>query len=186
MTVDYTPEEMMIVETSRRIPDGTVCFVGVGRPTLAAGLARTTRTPNVVLVFESGAIGAKPTRPPHSIADGELAETADMVVPTPEMFAYWLGGGKIDVGILGTAQIDPYGNLNSTIVGPSYEHPKVRLPGAGGAPEIATAAHTTFVLAPHQRRVFVSNSTSVPRSVMEMPGGVGSGSAYRELVCSWW
>lgn len=154
MMTEYTPEEMMIVEVSRRIPDGSVCFVGVGRPTLAAGLARSTRAPNVTLVFESGAIGAKPTRPPHSIADSELAETADFVVSTPEMFAYWLGGGHIDIGILGAAQIDRHGNINSTVVGP-YDRPTVRLPGAGGAPEIAGASTATFVMAPHQARIFV-------------------------------
>src|SRR6059058_2754893 len=136
---------MIAVEAARRLRDGMVCFVGIGLPSLAANLARRTHAPGAVLMYESGPIGSKPTVPPLSIGDGELAETADFTVPVPEMFAYWLQGGRIDVGFLGAAQIDRAGNLNSTVIG-DYERPRVRLPGAGGAPEIATSVRDVFVL----------------------------------------
>ncbi|MGH3050861.1 MAG: CoA-transferase subunit beta [Gaiellaceae bacterium] len=152
---DYSPDEMMAVEAARRLADGTVCFVGIGLPSLAANLARRTHAPGCVLVYESGTIGSKPRALPLSIGDGELAETADAVVSVPEMFAYWLQGGRIDVGFLGAAQIDRRGNLNSTVVGP-YEAPRVRLPGGGGAPEIATGVRDVFVMLRHTRRAFVS------------------------------
>ena len=151
---DYTADEMMAVEAARRLRDGTVCFVGIGLPSLAANLARATHAPGCVLVYESGTIGAKPRELPLSIGDGELAETADAVVSVPEMFAYWLQGGRIDVGFLGAAQIDRFGNLNSTVIGP-YEAPKVRLPGGGGAPEIATSAREVFVMLRQTPRAFV-------------------------------
>jgi glutaconate CoA-transferase, subunit B len=150
----YSQDEMMAVEAARRLHDGTVCFVGIGLPSLAANLARRTHAPGCVLVYESGTIGAKPTMLPLSIGDGELAETADAVVSVPEMFAYWLQGGRIDVGFLGAAQIDRHGNLNSTVIGP-YDTPKVRLPGGGGAPEIATGARDIFVLLRQTLRTFV-------------------------------
>ena len=150
----YTSDEMMTVEAARRIGDGTVCFVGIGLPSLAVNLARRTHAPRAVLIYESGPIGAKPTVPPLSIGDGELAETADFTVPVPEMFAYWLQGGRIDVGFLGAAQIDRHGNLNSTVIG-DYERPTVRLPGAGGAPEIATSVREVFVLLRQSPRTFV-------------------------------
>jgi glutaconate CoA-transferase subunit B len=150
----YAPEEMMAVEAARRIDDGAVCFVGIGLPSLAANLARRTHAPDSVLIYESGTIGAKPEVLPLSIGDGELAETADSVVSVPEMFAYWLQGGRIDVGFLGAAQIDRRGNLNSTVIG-GYERPKVRLPGGGGAPEIATGVRDVFVMLRHGRRAFV-------------------------------
>jgi glutaconate CoA-transferase, subunit B len=149
-----SPDEMMAVEAARRLGDGTVCFVGIGLPSLAANLARATHAPRCVLIYESGTIGAKPVRLPLSIGDGELAETADTVVSVPEMFAYWLQGGRIDVGFLGAAQIDRHGNLNSTVIG-DYEHPKVRLPGAGGAPEIARSCRSVFVMLRHSPRTFV-------------------------------
>ncbi len=151
---DYSPDEMMAVEAARRVQDGTVCFVGIGLPSLAANLARATHAPGCVLIYESGTIGAKPQRLPLSIGDGELAETADTVVSVPEMFGYWLQGGRIDVGFLGAAQIDRHGNLNSTVIGP-YETPKVRLPGAGGAPEIATSVREVFVMLRQTKRAFV-------------------------------
>lgn len=151
---DYTTDEMMTVEAARRLADGTVCFVGIGLPSLAANLARRTHAPRAVLIYESGPIGSKPTVPPLSIGDGELAETADFTVSVPEMFAYWLQGGRIDVGFLGAAQIDRHGNLNSTVIGP-YEAPTVRLPGAGGAPEIATNARDVFVMLRQSARTFV-------------------------------
>jgi glutaconate CoA-transferase subunit B len=150
----YTPDEMMAVEAARRLGDGDVCFVGIGLPSLAANLARATHAPRCTLIYESGTIGAKPYRLPLSIGDGELAETADAVVSVPEMFAYWLQGGRIDVGFLGAAQIDRRGNLNSTVIG-EYATPKVRLPGAGGAPEIATSVRDVFVMLRQSARAFV-------------------------------
>jgi glutaconate CoA-transferase subunit B len=145
---------MMAIEAARRLRDGSVCFVGIGLPSLACNLARATHAPNTVLVYESGTIGAKPAVLPLSIGDGELAETADVLVSVPEMFAYWLQGGLIDVGVLGAAQVDRHANLNSTVIG-DYANPRTRLPGAGGAPEIATGCDEVVVIAPHSRRTFV-------------------------------
>jgi glutaconate CoA-transferase subunit B len=153
-TLPYTADEMMAVEAARRLRDGSVCFVGIGLPSLACNLARATHAPSTVLVYESGTIGAKPAVLPLSIGDGELAETADVVVSVPEMFAYWLQGGRIDVGFLGAAQIDRHGNLNSTVIG-EYIRPNVRLPGGGGAPEIATSAREVFVMLRQSPRTFV-------------------------------
>jgi glutaconate CoA-transferase, subunit B len=150
----HTPDEMMAVEAARRLGDGTVCFVGIGLPSVAANLARATHAPGCVLIYESGTIGAKPEELPLSIGDGELADTADAVVSVPEMFAYWLQGERIDVGFLGAAQIDRHGNLNSTVIG-DYERPKVRLPGGGGAPEIATSVRDVFVMLRQTPRAFV-------------------------------
>src|SRR5215203_2999706 len=150
----YSADEIMAVEAARRLEDGTVCFVGIGLPSLAANLARRTHAPGCVLIYESGTIGAKPERLPLSIGDGELAETADAVVSVPEMFAYWLQGGRIDVGFLAAAQIDRHGNLNSTVIG-DYDRPKVRLPGGGGAPEIATGVRDVFVMLRQTTRAFV-------------------------------
>jgi len=147
-------EELMAIEAARRLSNDTVCFVGIGLPSTAANLARRTHAPDCVLVYESGTIGAKPTELPLSIGDGELAETADSVVSVPEMFAYWLQGGRIDVGFLGAAQIDKRGNLNSTVIG-SYDSPTVRLPGGGGAPEIATSCKDVFVMLRQSPRTFV-------------------------------
>ncbi len=152
--LEYGADEMMAIEAARRLRDGSVCFVGIGLPSLACNLARATHAPNTVLVYESGTIGAKPAVLPLSIGDGELAETADVVVSVPEMFAYWLQGGRIDVGFLGAAQIDRHANLNSTVIG-DYAAPKVRLPGGGGAPEIATAAREVFVMLRQTPRTFV-------------------------------
>jgi glutaconate CoA-transferase subunit B len=154
VSAPYTPDEIMAVAAARRLGDGTVCFVGIGLPSLAANLARATHAPGCVLIYESGTIGAKPNELPLSIGDGELAETADAVVSVPEMFAYWLQGERIDVGFLGAAQIDRHGNLNSTVIG-DYERPKVRLPGGGGAPEIATSVRDVFVLLRQSPRAFV-------------------------------
>ncbi len=150
----HTADEMMAVAAARRLRDGTVCFVGIGLPSRAANLARATHAPDCVLVYESGTIGAKPTHLPLSIGDGELAETADALVSVPEIFGYWLQGGRIDVGFLGAAQIDRFGNLNSTVIG-DYASPRVRLPGAGGAPEIAAWCRETFVMLKHSPRTFV-------------------------------
>ena len=151
----HTAAEMMAVAAARRLTDGTVCFVGIGLPSRAANLARATHAPNCVLIYESGTIGAKPRHLPLSIGDGELAETADAVVSVPEIFAYWLQGGRIDVGFLSAAQIDRFGNLNSTVIG-DYEHPKVRLPGGGGAPEIGASCRETLVMLQHTPRAFVN------------------------------
>jgi glutaconate CoA-transferase subunit B len=153
-TATYTADEMMAVAAARRLRDGDVCFVGIGLPSLAANLARATHAPRCVLVYESGTIGARPTELPLSIGDGELAETAVSVVSVPEMFGYWLQGGRIDVGFLGAAQIDRFGNLNSTVIGP-YDRPRVRLPGGGGAPEIATSVRDVFVMLRQSPRTFV-------------------------------
>jgi glutaconate CoA-transferase subunit B len=150
----YTADEMMTVTAARQLTDGQVCFVGIGLPSEAANLARLSHAPNVVLIYESGTIGTRPDILPLSIGDGELAEKADFVVGVPEIFAYWLQAGRIDVGFLSAAQIDRYGNLNSTVVG-GYEEPKVRLPGAGGAPEIATSAGEVIVMLRHNERAFV-------------------------------
>ncbi|HEX7311465.1 MAG TPA: CoA-transferase [Gaiellaceae bacterium] len=150
----YSADEMMAVEAARRLDNDTVCFVGIGLPSLAANLARRTHAPGCVLVYESGTIGAKPSSLPLSIGDGELAETADAVVSVPEMFAYWLQGCRIGVGFLGAAQVDRHGNLNSTVIG-DYDAPKVRLPGGGGAPEIATSVENVFVMLRHSPRALV-------------------------------
>ncbi|HEU4410929.1 MAG TPA: CoA-transferase subunit beta [Polyangiaceae bacterium] len=149
-----TADERMTVAAARLLPDGAVCFVGIGLPSKAANLARATHAPDLVLIYEAGPIGAKPTVLPLSIGDGELAETADAVVSTPEIFRYWLQGGRIDVGFLGAAQIDRFANLNTTVIGP-YDRPSVRLPGAGGAPEIAAHAGEVFLVLNQSRRSFV-------------------------------
>lgn len=151
----WTSTEVMAVAASRALHDGTVCFVGIGAPSTAANLARATHAPGLVLVYESGTIGAKPRRLPLSIGDGELADTADAVVPVPEIFTYWLQAGRIDVGFLGAAQIDRFANLNSTVVG-DYGAPSVRLPGAGGAPEIAASCRRVIIMIRQSPRTFVA------------------------------
>ena len=150
----YTSDEMMTVTAARSLKDGQVCFVGIGLPSEAANLARLSHAPQVVLIYESGTIGTRPDILPLSIGDGELAETADLVVGVPEIFAYWLQAGRIDVGFLSAAQVDRYGNLNSTVIG-SYDRPEVRLPGAGGAPEIAANAGEVIVMLRQTPRSFV-------------------------------
>src|SRR6266852_162793 len=122
---DYTPDEIMTVVAARQLKSGTVCFVGIGLPSAAANLARLTHAPEVVLIYESGTIGSKPDVLPLSIGDGELAEHADTVVSTPEIFRYWLQGGRIDVGFLGAAQVDRFGNINTTVIG-DYRKPGTR------------------------------------------------------------
>ena len=154
----------MTVAAARRLADGDVCLVGIGLPSLAANLARRLRAPNCVLIYESGTIGSKPRVPPLSIGDGELADTADTVVSVPEIFNYWLQAGRVDVGFLGAAQIDRRACLNTTVIGP-YDSPQVRLPGAGGAPEIASSAGRMIVVLRHSPRSFVEHldfRTSVP------------------------
>ena len=173
----WTADEMMAVEAARRLADGAVCFVGIGLPSLATNLARRTHAPNCVLVYESGTIGAKPRLLPLSIGDGELAETADAVVSVPEMFGYWLQGGRIDVGFLGAAQIDRHGNLNSTVIGP-YDSPTVRLPGGGGAPEIAPASATS------SSSSATRGGPSSPRSTSRRASATTSASSSRISACS--
>lgn len=150
----YNTDEMMTVAAARALRNGVVCFVGIGLPSEAANLARATHAPDCVLVYESGTIGARPDVLPLSIGDGELAATASAVVSVPEIFNYWLQAGRIDVGFLSGAQIDRYGNLNTTVIGP-YDAPAVRLPGAGGAPEIAAAAREVIIVMRQNRRSFV-------------------------------
>ena len=149
-----TAGEIQTIVAARRLRHTRTVFIGVGRPSTAAILARMVHNPDLVLVYESGTIGAKPFHVPLSIGDGELAQTADSVVSVPEMFNYWIGPGRIDVAFLGAAQIDIHANLNSTVIG-DYDHPKTRLPGAGGAPEIAASCGEVIVIAPHARRTFV-------------------------------
>lgn len=154
MSARYDSSEMMTVTASRALANGQSCFVGIGLPSEAANLARLTHAPDVVLIYESGTLETKPDVLPLSIGDGELCETALTTVSVPEMFRYWVQGGKIDVGFLGAAQIDKYANLNTTLIG-DYREPKVRLPGGGGAPEMATATGEIFVTLKHSKRTFV-------------------------------
>jgi len=155
VTEEYTADEMMTVAAARQLHNGTVCFVGIGLPSTAANLARFTHAPDVVLIYESGTLGAKPDRLPLSIGDGMLADTADTVVSVPEVFNYWLQPGRIDVGFLSAAQIDRYANINTTVIGKDYRHPGVRLPGAGGAPEIAASCREGVVVVRQTLRTFV-------------------------------
>ena len=154
----------MTIAAARKLKNGTVCFVGIGLPSAAANLARITHAPDVVLIYESGTIGAKPSVLPLSIGDGELAETADTVVSVPEIFRYWLQGGRVDIGFLGAAQIDKFGNINTTVIGGTYCAPRIRLPGAGGAPEIATAAKEVAIILKHSKRSFVDKLDFVTSS----------------------
>jgi glutaconate CoA-transferase subunit B len=151
---DYTSTEMMTVAAARALRPTDVCFVGIGQPSAACNLARLTHAPEITLIYESGAIATRPNVLPLSIGDGELCETALTTVSVPEMFRYWLQGGRITVGFLGGAQIDKYANLNTTVVGP-YDKPKVRLPGGGGAPEIATSCGEIFIIMAQGKRGFV-------------------------------
>lgn len=171
----YTSDEMMSIAAARQLKDGQVCFVGIGLPSKAANLARWLYAPNLIMIYESGTLGAKPQRLPLSIGDGELAETADTIVSVPEIFNYLLQPGRIDVGFLGAAQIDKFANLNSTVIG-DYDKPSVRLPGAGGAPEIASGSREVIVMLRQSTKSFV-NSLPFVTSI-----GYGSGRNYREKV----
>jgi glutaconate CoA-transferase, subunit B len=152
--MSYTPEEMMTVTAARALSNCDVCFVGIGLPSAACNLARLTHAPGVTLIYESGVLGARPDALPLSIGDGELCETALTTVSVPEMFRYWLQGGRITVGFLSAAEVDRYANLNTTVIGP-YARPRVRLPGSGGAPEIATCCREIFLVLKQSRRSFV-------------------------------
>jgi glutaconate CoA-transferase subunit B len=159
----YTADEMMTIAAARMLRNGAVCFVGIGLPSAAANLARLTHAPDVVLIYESGTIGSKPDVLPLSIGDGELAETADAVVSSVEIFSYWLQGGRIDVGFLGAAQIDRFANINTTVIG-DYKTPATRLPGAGGAPEIAASSGEVLITLRQTRRAFVEKLDFVTSS----------------------
>lgn len=150
----YTPEEMMIVTAARLLEKDDVVFIGIGLPSKAASLARLTHAPRIALIYESGPLDTAPDVLPLSIGDGELSRTATAVVSVPEMFNYWLQGGRIRTGFLAAAQIDRFANLNSTVIG-DYLSPRVRLPGAGGAPEIASFCSRTLVMLQQSRKSFV-------------------------------
>ncbi len=154
MMTDFTPTEMMTIAAARALRNEDVCFVGIGAPSAACNLARLTHAPGITLIYESGTIATRPDILPLSIGDGELCDTALTTVSVPEMFRYWLQGGRISVGFLGGAQIDRFANLNTTVVG-DYAHPKVRLPGGGGAPEIATSSGEIFITMAMGARAFV-------------------------------
>ena len=170
-----TTAEVQTIVAARRLEHARSVFVGVGRPSTAAILARMVHNPELVLVYESGTIGAKPYHIPLSIGDGELAETADAVVSVVEMFNYWIGPGRVQVAFLGAAQVDRFGNLNSTVIG-DYDHPKTRLPGAGGEPEIASSCEEVVVIVPHTKRTFV------PRLDFRTTVGYGDGPGERERL----
>ena len=155
MSQEFTSDEMMTVGAARSLENGAKCFVGIGLPSTAANLARRTHAPDLVLIYESGTLGAKPDRLPLSIGDGVLADTADSVISVPEIFNYWLQPGRIDIGFLGGAQVDRFGNINTTVIGGDYRNPKVRLPGAGGAPEIAASCREVLIVMRMSPRSFV-------------------------------
>ncbi len=167
--------EIQTVVAARRLARAKSVLIGVGRPSTAAILARALHNPRLVLIYESGTLGAKPTRVPLSIGDGELAQTAETVVSVPEMFNYWIGPGRIEVAFLGAAQVDRFANLNSTVIG-DYAHPRTRLPGAGGAPEIAAGCSEVLVIATHSTRTFVERLDFVTTI------GYGDGPGARERL----
>lgn len=172
----FSAEEMMTVAAARALPDRAICFVGIGLPSTAANLARRVHAPGLVLVYESGTLGAKPEFLPLSIGDGILAETADSVIGVVETFNYWLQPGRIDVGFLAGAQLDRYANINTTVIGDSYDQPRVRLPGAGGAPEIAASCREVIIVMRQSPRTFVERVDFVT-SV-----GFGTGRGDRERL----
>jgi glutaconate CoA-transferase subunit B len=150
---DYTPSELMTVNAARLLRDRDAVFVGVGLPNLACNLARRTHAPNLVMIYESGVIGAQPARLPLSIGDPTLVSGALAVCSMYDIFAYYLQRGYVSVGFMGGAQIDRFGNINATVIG-DYQRPKVRLPGSGGSMEIAAWADRCYLLTPHQKRRF--------------------------------
>jgi len=151
---DFTPTEMMTIAAARALKNTDVCFVGIGAPSAACNIARLTHAPDVTLIYESGTIGTAPSVLPLSIGDGELCDTAVTTVSVPEMFRYWLQGGRVTVGFLGAAQIDRFGNINTTVIG-DYDQPKTRLPGGGGAPEIASSCGEIFITLKQSKRAMV-------------------------------
>jgi len=170
-----SPDEMMTIAAARALQDDDVCFVGIGAPSAACNLARLTHAPNITLIYESGTIGTRPNVLPLSIGDSELCETALTTVSVPEMFRYWLQGGRVTVGFLGGAQIDRFANLNTTVIGP-YREPKVRLPGGGGAPEIASSSREVFITMAMSPRAFVERLPFITSF------GHGTGKGSREAL----
>lgn len=148
-----TNEELMIIVASRILQNGQVVFVGVGTPNLAANLAKRIRAPQLVMMYETGIVGAKPFRMPVSVGDASVASNSECILGSLEVFTWVLQGGRVDVGFLGGAQVDRWGNLNSTVIG-NYTNPSVRLPGSGGAGDIASLAKRTVIIMPHHRRRF--------------------------------
>ncbi len=150
----YSSAELMIINAARLLRDGDVVFVGVGQPNLACNLAKRTHAPNLVMIYEAGVIGAEPARLPLSIGDPTLVSGALSVVSMYDIFTLYLQRGNVDVGFMGGAQIDRFGNINATFIGSDYAHPKVRLPGSGGSQEIAAWASRCYLMTPHQKRRF--------------------------------
>ncbi len=173
--MEYSKAEMMAVAAARALKNDDVCFVGIGAPSVACNLARLTHAPDITLIYESGTIGTKPDVLPLSIGDSELSETAVTTVSVPEMFQYWLQGGRMSIGFLGGAQIDRFGNINSSVIG-DYEHPRVRLPGGGGAPEIASLCGQTYVVMKQTSRSFVERVDFITSF------GYGTGGDHRERL----
>jgi glutaconate CoA-transferase subunit B len=171
----FTPREMMSIAASRLLKNDDVCFVGIGAPSAACNVARLTHAPDITLIYESGTLGTAPDVLPLSIGDPELCETALTTVSVPEMFRYWLQGGRVTIGFLGAAQLDKYGNINTTVIG-DYHRPKTRLPGAGGAPEIATSAQQIYITMAQSKRGFV------PKLDFVTSLGHGSGPGSREKL----
>jgi glutaconate CoA-transferase subunit B len=149
----YSSAELMIINAARLLRDGDVVFVGVGQPNLACNLAKRTHAPNLVMIYEAGVIGAEPARLPLSIGDPTLVSGSLSVVSMYDIFSNYLQRGNVDVGFMGGAQIDKYGNINATVIG-DYAQPKVRLPGSGGSQEIAAWANRCYIMTPHQKRRF--------------------------------
>ncbi|MCY3577805.1 MAG: CoA-transferase subunit beta [bacterium] len=175
MSNQWTSDEMMAVAAARELTDGAVCFVGIGLPSTAANVAWRMHAPSAVLIYESGCIGSRPDRLPASIGDGVLSESAVANVGVVEIFSYWLQAGRIDVGFLGAAQIDRFANINTTVIG-AYDRPSVRLPGAGGAPEIAANCGEVIITLRHSRRAFVEELDFVTSL------GHGTGNGCREQM----
>ena len=178
--MDYSPAEIMITSSARALAGERVVFVGVGLPNIACNLARHSVAPDLELVYESGVFGSRPARLPLSIGDPTLVSGATLVCPMPDLFMYYLQGGRIEVAFLGAAQIDRFGNINTTVIG-DYQRPKVRLPGSGGACEIAIHAHKVFVIVRLSKRAFVEQidfctsaghlaAKSGKRAALGMPG----------------
>ena len=172
---DYTGNEIMTVVAARALRSEDVCFVGIGAPSAACNLARLMHAPNITLIYESGTIATRPNVLPLSIGDGELCDTALTTVSVPEMFRYWLQGGRITLGFLGGAQVDRFANLNTTVIG-DYARPKVRLPGGGGAPEIATQCGQVFITMAQSIRTFVDKLDFITSL------GHGEGSGHRRRL----
>lgn len=175
MSIPFSPNELMTVTAARLLKNEDTCFVGIGLPSAACNLARLTHAPRITLIYESGTIGTRPTVLPLSIGDGELSTTALMTVSVPEIFRYWLQGGRITVGFLGAAQIDRFANLNTTVIGP-YATPTVRLPGAGGAAEMALHCGEIFIVMNQSRRAFVERLDFITTL------GFGEGGDHRERL----